>query len=126
VVDRDAGAIRWTNTGHPNAFVIGADGTAARLDATDPPLGLGPDEFRVSSRAWNAKSDLLAIFTDGVSDARNARGETLGEDAVLEVLRARRKEVPSRIVDGVFAMVEGHMGRERPHDDQAVVVLRNG
>jgi sigma-B regulation protein RsbU (phosphoserine phosphatase) len=126
VVDRDAGTIRWTNTGHPHAFVIGADGTASRLDATDPPLGLGPDEFRVSSRAWNAKSDLLAIFTDGVSDARNARGETLGEDAVLEVLRARRKEVPSRIVDGVFAMVEGHMGRERPHDDQAVVVLRNG
>ncbi len=126
VVDREAGTIRWTNTGHPHAFVIGADGTASRLDATDPPLGLGPDAFHVSARAWDAGRDLLVLFTDGVSDARNARGESLGETAVLDVLRARRKEVPSRIVDGVFSLVEGHMGRTRPHDDQAVVVLRNG
>ena len=68
---------------------------------------------------------MLALFTDGVSDARNPKGEALVEAAVLEVLRARRKEVPSRIVDGVFAMVEGHMGRARPHDDQAVVILRH-
>jgi serine phosphatase RsbU (regulator of sigma subunit) len=64
------------------------------------------------------------MFTDGVSDARDARGVSLGEPRVLDVLRARRREVPSRIVDGVFALVEGHMGRMRPHDDQAVVVLR--
>jgi hypothetical protein len=28
-------------------------------------------------------------------------------------------------VDGVFALVEGHLGREQPHDDQAVVILRH-
>ncbi|MEX2181662.1 MAG: GAF domain-containing SpoIIE family protein phosphatase [Gemmatimonadaceae bacterium] len=125
VVDREARTVRWTNTGHPHAFVFGKDGAMARLDATDPPLGLGPDEFHVQSRAWDPAGDLLVLFTDGVSDARNARGKALGEAAVLEVLKARRKEVPSRIVDGVFALVEGHMGRTPAHDDQAVVVLRN-
>jgi len=124
VIDRDVGSIRWTNTGHPHAFVIDADGVVTRLAATDPPLGLGPEGLHVQARAW-APSDLLVIFTDGVSDARDARGQSLGEARVLEVLRARRKEVPSRIVDGVFALVEGHMGRLRPHDDQAVVVLRS-
>jgi sigma-B regulation protein RsbU (phosphoserine phosphatase) len=125
VVDKERGTIRWTNTGHPHAFVIGADGEAVRLAATDPPLGLGGDQFHVSSRAWDPKHDLLALFTDGVSDARNARKEPLGEAAVLEVIKARRREVPSRIVDGVFALVEGHLGREQPHDDQAVVILRH-
>lgn len=125
VVDREARSIRWTNTGHPHAFVIGADGVPVRLAATDPPLGLGPEELHVSERAWDPANDLLALFTDGVSDARNARGDTLGEAAVLDVLRARRKEVPSRIVDGVFALVEGHMGRAKPHDDQLVVALRH-
>ena len=125
VVDPEAGAIRWTNTGHPHAFVIGRDGTAHRLDATDPPLGLGPATLRVQSRPWDVQGDLLAIFTDGVSDARDAAGQPLGEAKVLDVLRARRAEVPSRIIDGVFAQVSGHMGRARPHDDQAVVVLRS-
>ncbi len=124
VIDRDAATVRWTNTGHPHAFVIGADGEAVRLEATDPPLGLGPEGLHAAARPW-APSDLLVMFTDGVSDARDARGATLGEKRVLDVLRARRREVPSRIVDGVFALVEGHMGRMRPHDDQAVVVLRS-
>jgi sigma-B regulation protein RsbU (phosphoserine phosphatase) len=125
VIDKERGIIRWTNTGHPHAFVIGANGEAVRLDATDPPLGLGGDQFHVSSRPWDAANDLLALFTDGVSDARNAKKEPLGESAVLEVIKARRRELPSRIVDGVFALVEGHLGREQPHDDQAVVILRH-
>ncbi len=125
VVDREQRTLRWTNTGHPHAFVIGADGVASRLEATDPPLGLGGDQLHAASRPWDPATDLLALFTDGVSDARNARGESLGEAAVIDVLRARRRELPSRIVDGVFALVEGHLGRAKPHDDQAVVVLRH-
>lgn len=125
VVDRERRELRWTNTGHPHAFVIAADGKAVRLEATDPPLGLGGEDLHVQSRPWDPAQDLLALFTDGVSDARNPRGEPLGEAAVLEVLRARRRELPSRIVDGVFALVEGHLGRAQPHDDQAVVVLRH-
>lgn len=125
VVDREAGTLRWTNTGHPHAFVIGADGIAVRLEATDPPLGLGPDALHVKSRPWDPAADLLVLFTDGLTDARNHRAEALGEPRILEVLRARRREVPSRIVDGVFALVEGHMGRQAAHDDQAIVVLRS-
>lgn len=125
VVDHEQGTLQWTNTGHPHAFVIDATGTAHRLEATDPPLGLGSETLHVRSRPWDRSADLLALFTDGVSDARDQAGHVLGEAAVLRVLAARRREVPSRIIDGVFSAVEGHMGRVPPHDDQAVVVLRS-
>ncbi|MEY4608065.1 MAG: hypothetical protein RL625_282 [Gemmatimonadota bacterium] len=125
IVDHARGEIQWTNTGHPHAFVIDATGTAHRLQATDPPLGLGSAALQVRSRPWDRTADLLALFTDGVSDARDQAGHPLGEAAVLRVLAARRREVPSRIIDGVFSAVEGHMGRVPPHDDQAVVVLRS-
>lgn len=64
------------------------------------------------------------LFTDGVCDARDLDGAMLGEAKVLEVLRARRAESPERIVDGVFALLEGHMGGEAAPDDQALLVLR--
>jgi sigma-B regulation protein RsbU (phosphoserine phosphatase) len=91
VVDKVARTLRWTNTGHPHAFVIGADGIAVRLEATDPPLGLGPEALHVHERPWDPAADLLVLFTDGVSDARDPRGAMLGEGRVLEVLRARRR-----------------------------------
>lgn len=123
VIDTRAGTVTWCNAGHPHAFVVHADGQSTRLAATDPPLGLVDDAPRAASRPW-AHSDTLVFFTDGISDARGAQKKRLGEPAVLEVVTARRAEAPWRIVDGVFALVEGHMGDMPPRDDQAIVVLR--
>ena len=124
VIDPAKGELRYANAGHPHAFVVSADGTLERLEALDPPLGLGSAAPRVATRDWKRGSDLLVLFTDGVSDARDADGRVLGEAAVLDVVRARRADVPTRVVDGVFAAVEGHMGATSPADDQAIVVVR--
>ena len=125
VIDPERGELRYANTGHPHAFVVRADGTAERLTATDPPLGLGNTSPQLSRREWHKGVDMLVLFTDGVSDARDDRGRVLGEQKVLDVVKARRAEPPQRVVDGVFALVEGHMGRVTPEDDQALVVLRS-
>lgn len=123
VVDRNAGTITWCNAGHPHAFVVHGDGSSMRLGATDPPLGLVDEPPHAASSAWH-HDDLLVFFTDGISDARDAQKKRLGEAPVLEVVKARRADAPWRIVDGVFALVEGHMGAVPPRDDQALVVLR--
>ena len=125
VIDPAGGELRYANTGHPHAFVVAADGTVERLTATDPPLGLGTEAPRGSRRAWHRGSDMLVLFTDGISDARDDRGRVLGEARVLDVVKARPADAPQRVVDGVFALVERHMGRVTPEDDQALVVLRS-
>ena len=124
VIDAPGQELRYTNAGHPHAFVLRGDGTSERLAATDPPLGLGEQPPHVATVAWHSADDLLVLFTDGISDALDGRGEALGEQRVLEVVQARRRDAPVRIVDGVFALVEGHMGGISPADDQAIVVLR--
>lgn len=124
VVDPAAGELRFTNTGHPHAFVVSANGDSARLNATDPPLGLGSGPLHAARHAWIPGSDLLVLFTDGISDARDDDGTALGETRVLDVIRARRQEDPRRVVDGVFALLEGHMGSVPAADDQAIVVVR--
>jgi sigma-B regulation protein RsbU (phosphoserine phosphatase) len=124
VVDPLHATMHYTNTGHPHAFVMTADGTAERLLATDPPLGLGSQPPHAATHSWHTGDSLLVLFTDGIADARDAAGAVLGESRVLDVIRARRKDAPSRIVDGVFALVEGHMGAVPALDDQAIVILR--
>ena len=125
VVDPGAKRLRYANMGHPHAFIVTADGVIDRLAATDPPLGLGSSLPQSATRPWHRGTDTLVLFTDGISDARDELGDVLGEERVLDVVRARRQDSPQRIVDGVFALLEGHMGRVTPADDQALVVLRS-
>jgi serine phosphatase RsbU (regulator of sigma subunit) len=82
------------------------------------------DELPHATSAPWKRDDLLVLFTDGIPDARDAHKKRLGESPVLEVVQARRADAPWRIIDGVFALVEGHMGAVPPRDDQALVVLR--
>jgi sigma-B regulation protein RsbU (phosphoserine phosphatase) len=83
VLDRNSGTIRYANTGHPHAFVVRGTGHVERLPALDPPLGMSEAFPGVSTINWQPGSDLLVLFTDGVSDARNKGGGRLGEQAVL-------------------------------------------
>ena len=124
VIDPARREIRWVNAGQPHCFVLDADGAAHRLAATDPPLGMAAGAPHEASRPWDPTRDTLVLFTDGVPDARDTDGRALGEARVLEVVAARRKDAPERIVDGVFALLEGHMGTIMAADDQAVLVLR--
>jgi sigma-B regulation protein RsbU (phosphoserine phosphatase) len=124
VVDRPAGVMRYANAGHPHAFVIHKRGKIERLPALDPPLGMGNAPARGTTRLWNS-DDLLLLFTDGVSDARNRMGERLGEEIVVELARQYRDEVPAQIVNRIFHMLDQHTGDTRRRDDLTIVALRS-
>lgn len=125
VVDRDHGELRYANTGHPYAFVIGADGRADRLMALDPPLGMVDGAPGGATRPWVSGSDLLLLFTDGISDAYNRANERLGERAVVDTVIRHRTEPTAAIVERVFETLAQHTGDLPVRDDLTLVVLRS-
>ena len=124
VVDRNAGRLRYANAGHPHAFVIPKSGKVERLPALDPPLGMGTGTPGGASRPWTT-GDMLLLFTDGVTDARNARGERLGEEQIVELARKHRDEPPKQVLDRLFQLVDQHVGDARRRDDLTIVALRS-
>lgn len=125
IIDRDARRLCYSNTGHPHAFVIQPAGDVHRLAATDPPLGMVENPPSSASHPWARGADLLLLFTDGVSDARNRYGVRFGEERVLDAVLRYRDEPVRVIVDGVFAELTEHMGEAVQRDDAAVVVVRS-
>lgn len=125
VVDTRRGELRFANAGHPHAFVRALDGTLERLAAASPPLGLVDDAPTTSVRPWRAGEDLLVLFTDGVSDARGRDGSRLGEEPVLEAVRALRHGAPDAVAQRVFDVLEAHTGDAPPRDDLTFVALRS-
>jgi phosphoserine phosphatase RsbU/P len=124
VIDAEARVLRYANTGHPHAFAIREDGTAERLRASDPPLGMADEPPSASSCSWSPGRDLLLLFTDGISDARNRIGAPLREESVLAVVRELRAAPVEQILERVFAVVAEHAGGVAARDDQTLVVVR--
>ena len=83
--------LQFANAGHPPPLVWRAhERSTYRLDAIDPLLGaLSRDEATFASRfgPWT-RGDLLVAYTDGVTDARNARGEPFGIERLPTCVRA--------------------------------------
>ena len=125
VIDRERGELLYANTGHPHAFVVGPDGNCERLTAKDPPLGMASSQPTTTRRSWNPGQDLLVLFTDGLSDARGRGGQRLGEEALLEVIRAHRDDAPAEILTRLIDLVEAHSGNTPRRDDQTIVLLRS-
>ncbi len=71
------GAVDLCNAGHLPALVVRPDGVES-IDATGLPAGMFCDGTYESRRVDLATGDLLLLFTDGVTEARNTEGEEYG------------------------------------------------
>lgn len=114
--------LRYANCGHPPPILLRADGTVERLAVTAGAVGLF-EQWRCSVRDLTVeRDDLLTIFSDGVTEATNDRGEEFGEDRLFEILTAWRTrplaEILDRLVDDVRTF-----GAEQ-HDDLTLVLVR--
>ena len=120
-----AAKLRYANNGHPHAFIISANGSVSRLPALDPPLGMTTGRPDGASRSWRRGQDLLLLFTNGVTNARNDAGVRLGEQPVLDIVAQYRHEPTATILERVFDALRAHVGDSPRPDDVALVIVRN-
>ena len=125
VVDRERWELRYANTGHPHAFVVTREGHVERLTAGGPPLGMTDQPPESMSRRWDVGGDVLVLFTDGITDARNRDGQRLDEGPVLDVVVRHRDEPPAQIAGRVFALLDHYTGDTPRRDDLTLVILKS-
>jgi sigma-B regulation protein RsbU (phosphoserine phosphatase) len=77
-----------------------------------------------ATRPWRAGEDLLFLFTDGVSDARNRFDARLGEQPATDIVCRYRTEAPDVILHRVLDELEEHAGGTVQRDDLALVLMR--
>jgi sigma-B regulation protein RsbU (phosphoserine phosphatase) len=124
ILDPSGGTLTYSNAGHPHAFAVRHGRDPARLDATDPPVGIaGPDSYGETTVPWRPGEDLLLLFTDGLSDTLASEVGGNGERAVLEAVAAGRERSAWELVDDLFERAEAATPSV-PADDITALVLR--
>jgi phosphoserine phosphatase RsbU/P len=119
------GALRYVNCGHLCALVLRRDGTLDRLESTSTVLGLFRDWECSVGECRLEKDDLLALYTDGVTEAFDGAGEEFGEDRLVDALR-RHRDRPSKALLGALVEEVRSFSPEEQQDDLTLIVARRG
>ena len=113
--------LRYTNAGHNAPVLVRLDGSYERLETGGLVLGVDPKTGYEQGDLDLASGDRLILFTDGVTEAVNAKGDEYGEQRLLDLLIESRHlgatALQESVVDSVKRFSDGCL-----KDDSTVVV----
>jgi phosphoserine phosphatase RsbU/P len=122
-LDPTSGELVYINCGHNPPFLLQPGQRPARLAATGMALGITTETEFPSVSLTLRPGDRLVLYTDGVTEAEDARDLEYGEQRLLGWLEANREEPGRRLIDGVVSDVLRHCGSARPRDDMTLMCL---
>jgi sigma-B regulation protein RsbU (phosphoserine phosphatase) len=117
--------LSYANAGH-NPPLIFRDGSATcvELDAEGLILGV---KRRVDFEEKNIElrpGDVVLLYTDGITEARNPDGEFFGASRLCALLSDNSGREADEIIDVILANVESFSGGNALDDDISMVVLK--
>jgi sigma-B regulation protein RsbU (phosphoserine phosphatase) len=124
VLNTRTGELQYTNAGHNPPILIRADGRVEHLPGSDLIMGLFPSVSYKLSQVSLEPGDLLALFSDGVTEARNRKDEELGETGLAQFLQLRRSHRCSEIITELAQYVRQWCGSPSFTDDFTVLLVK--
>jgi serine phosphatase RsbU (regulator of sigma subunit) len=115
--------LRYANCGHLSALLLRGDDSLERLDSTSTVLGVFKKWDCMMGESQLGPGDLLALYTDGVTETVNDAGEEFGEERLIEALRRHRWLSPEELLTTVVEEVRGFSPQEQG-DDLTLVVAK--
>jgi len=121
-----SGELTYCNAGHNPPLLVTKNGVQ-RLKTGGLIVGLFDEAEYEQEVVTLNDGDTLITFSDGVSEASNAKGTEFGDERILECLEAAAADLrPRDLVDQVMAGVRAFTVGEPQSDDITVLVVRYG
>lgn len=115
--------LRYANCGHLPALLLRTDGDVIRLDATATVLGIFKKWECELGECRLAPGELLAFYTDGITESFNQNNEEFGERRLLESINRYRSLAPQIALKSIVDEVLRFSPREQ-HDDITLILAK--
>jgi phosphoserine phosphatase RsbU/P len=128
---RVMGRLAFSNAGHPPPLWYHAaqkawgwleEGTEAKK-VSGLPVGLIPGTDYSQTVVTLKPSDLLVLYTDGITEAGNETGRELGREQLLQWVRQAPVDSPRLLGEALLQRIEFFRGKIR-NDDETLLVLQ--
>jgi sigma-B regulation protein RsbU (phosphoserine phosphatase) len=124
VLDTKNKVFTFSNAGHYPPIVIRKDDSTELLSEGGLILGVMPDSTYEERPVSLYSGDVLAMYTDGVTEAVNTSGEQFGQERLVEVLRHSREMSAGYISEKIVAEVASFRGEAEQNDDLTLIVIK--
>ncbi len=124
VFDMKTGEVGYGNGGHLPVLYLPKDGAAQFLDVKEgAPLGLMDGAYS-NDKIKFYKGDTFILYTDGVTEAMNARSDMYGKERLEAVAVKNRLLDPRQLVDAIEKDVRKFEPKNQQHDDITILVVK--
>ncbi len=120
LVDTVTGACQYANAGHPPALLAGHDNVVHELGPTGPLLGVFDASWSTASAHLSAGAK-LAVYTDGLTEARNHAEEFYGMERLASLVVTLPCEIAESVIKACFDDL--HVFRPSRMSDDVTMVL---
>jgi sigma-B regulation protein RsbU (phosphoserine phosphatase) len=121
-LDVPSRTLTYTNAGHNPPMLVRSNGACIRLEDGGCVIGAFSGSNYVQREVRLEEGDKLLLFTDGVTEARNAAGEEFGDQRLEQCLRAYRGRDAAELRTLIFDEVTEFCS-DNFDDDAAVMVV---
>jgi phosphoserine phosphatase RsbU/P len=125
VLDPVTGKLKYANAGHNHPLLVHSDGSYAALTGHGMVMGILPDSRYQGYEVILAPGEMLALFSDGVTEARAPdTWQDFGEQRLSAFLASNRSETPQRIIEQLVAYLREWSGQHAFTDDFTMMVVK--
>lgn len=121
--DDQSQRLRYANCGHLSGLILRPDNSCQRLPSTGTLLGLFHEWDCGISECQLQAGDMLALYTDGITEAYNDKGQEFGEESLIERLRQHREQSCQSALEAITSEVRSFSNGEQ-HDDITLIVAK--
>jgi CHASE2 domain-containing sensor protein len=114
-----------SNGGHLPVVCVNRQGASELINSEKGmPIGVMPGtEFANATRSLSA-GECFALYSDGVSEARNKKADEYGVERLAEQIKKHREKTAQQIVIQTIEDLNLFMGKASQHDDITLVVVK--
>jgi serine phosphatase RsbU (regulator of sigma subunit) len=124
LLDGNTGEFRYANAGHDPPPLVAADGSTRELTGGGLVLGLLPLIVYEEASAKIEPGSLIAIYTDGITEARDSEGEFFGPERLLEILKHEQSQSCESVQKSVVDAIRSFSASAAQYDDITLVLVR--
>jgi serine phosphatase RsbU (regulator of sigma subunit)/CheY-like chemotaxis protein len=124
IIDLSINELIYSNGGHNEVLLLHKDGTYTELCSLNPIVGMFPEEEYVSSSCPIHPGDILILYTDGIVESKDKKGNFLGKPQLMEILKENCELSPDDLSEFVLQKIYDYTGNSEPEDDLSILITR--